>query len=593
MSDAQLLSFIRRTTPQLNPDIVNGIAAAHMTNVEADVDAMFKTVAKGFPPGLEYLGGTPCTPEEEFHYLSRRRPRRGRKKPGVKKTAREFDIAQSDTYMVKYAFRYRGETILKYLSLPFVRDGGIIYLSGTRNLISPIIADQAISHTLNGIFVIFSRAKVKIERNVVRFFRDGQLETVYQPYARIHNKTRPKHSKLRITINTTLFHYLLCKYGFHETMMRFAGVDARLLKGDDFSEDQYPSKDWVICKTATMTKPRTYYYPYYTPPDLVLLVPRGEYEKRPGLIGSMIGSFFYLADHFPRRIRPEDVDNTRLWRVLLGLVLWGDSIGEGALHDDISDHIESLDEYVDERLRSELRPIGINITDIYEFFAVIISDISDWVLSNREKISSLYDKKLSVVYYVLYDLLAQINMSYFRITASAKKRELTPADVKTHLNLIKQGFIYGLLKSSGAISTTSSPNGNKALKLTVMMVPQSNSKKKKRKSDKKRERDPSKALHVSNAEVGGYCTLTKTEPSALARINPCVRTNERGIVLRNPEFKELLDRCQELIKQTAYPSEEAPEEDGDDDDEEEDLTEAAIAEVDPDIDIDDNDSEEE
>ncbi len=552
MSDTQLLGFIRRTTPKLNPDIVNGVATVHLTNVEAKVDSMFRTIAKGFPPGLEYLGGVPCTPEEEFMRLTHRQAQRGRRHASERKSAREFDIAQSDTYMVKYLFSYRGEIIEKYLSLPFVRDGGIMYLSGTRFVISPILADQAITYHLNDIFVIFSRAKVKIERSIARFIMDDRLETVFQPHARIHNKKGSKYNKPRITISTTLFHYLLCKYGFYETMSRFAGVEAVLLRANEYSEDHYPSDKWVVCKSATMTKPRTYTYPYYTPTDLVLLVPRDAYEKRSRLIGSMIGSFFYLADHFPQRILPDTVDSTRLWRVLLGLILWGDSIGEGTLHDDVSDHIESLDEYVDERLRSDLRPIGINITDIYEFFAVVISDISEWVISNREKINSLYDKKLSVVYYVFYDLQAQINVFYFRIIASVKKRELTVADVKTHLNTIKTGFIYELLKSSGAISTTSSPNSNKALKITVMMVPQSNSKKKKRKSDKKREKDPSKKLHVSHAEIGGYSALTKAEPSALARLNPCVIIDERGIVQRNPKHKELLDSCQDMIKQTSY-----------------------------------------
>jgi len=552
--DPQLHQFIRETTPQLNPDITNGIATKHARERERYVDEMFRAIAKGFPPGLEYHGGTPCSPEEEFANLSKRQPRRGRRKQGVQQSKREFDIARSDTYMVKYRFTYKGEEIKTYLSLPDISDGGIIYLSGTRYLISPILADQVISVGLNDIFVVFSRSKVTFKRMNVRFYADGRLETVYQPHSQVHHKKDKSKNKPKIAMKTTMFHYLLCKYGFDETFTRFAGTRPKVVKRADYNVDDYPTDDWVACSTATMSKPKTYGYFDYVPTDLIVLVPRVDYEdpKKANMIQSMIGSFYYLADHFSQRIQPEYLESLRLWRILMGLILWGDHIPQGELHDDISTHIESLDEYVDERLRIKFRHINMQVNDIYEFFAIVIDRLSDWILGARDNISSLYGKELSVLYYVFYDLLSAINNFYFRIKAASSKKELTVTDINNHLaSTIRTGFIYSLLKGSGVISTVSSPNGNKALKLTAIMVPQSKSTKM-RKGDT-RGQDPSKRLHVSNAEIGGFCNLPKSEPSAWARVNPCVKTDNRGAVLRDPRFVDMLDTYQDWIKQSRQP----------------------------------------
>lgn len=549
--DTQLLNFIRKTTPELNPVITHGIATYHMRSAEKYIDDIFRAVAKGFPPGLEYRGGVPCTLEEEFAYLSKRQPRRGRRKQGQQQSKREYDIAQSNTYMMKYLFNYKGEEIKTYLSLPFVSDGGIIYLSGTRYLISPILADQVISVGMNNIFVIFSKAKVTFNRTPTRYFADGVLDTVYQAHALVHNKKEKTKAKPKIVLKTTMVHYLLCKYGMTESYKRFAKTDVKVITADQYNTTDYPVDDWVVCQSATNSRPKTYGYADYIPTNVLVLVPRKDFEDpaRNNMIRCMTATFFYLADHFPHRIKPEYVDSLRLWRVLMGLALWGDHIGEGELHDDISTHIGSLDEYVDERLKMKFRHIGMQVNDIYEFFAIVVDKLSDWVLNGRNNINSLYGKELSVLYYMFYELLSQINNFYFRIKAASAKKELTATDISNHLaSTVRTGFIYSLLKNSGVISSVSSPNSNMALKLTAIMVPQSKSSKQ-RKSDT-RGQDPTKRLHVSNAEIGGFCNLPKSEPSAWARVNPCVRTDNRGAVQRDPRFLEMLDTYQEWIKNT-------------------------------------------
>jgi hypothetical protein len=98
------------------------------------------------------------------------------------------------------------------------------------------------------------------------------------------------------------------------------------------------------------------------------------------------------------------------------------------------------------------------------------------------------------------------------------------------------------------LSTTSSPGDNKAFKLTAILIPQSSSHKGAGGKDRGVINDPSKRLHVSVAEIGGYSNLPKSEPSGRARLNPCVWLTDKYVVMRNEYLRPLLDKVQQMIK---------------------------------------------
>jgi hypothetical protein len=105
-----------------------------------------------------------------------------------------------------------------------------------------------------------------------------------------------------------------------------------------------------------------------------------------------------------------------------------------------------------------------------------------------------------------------------------------------------------MTKGHGEVSTVSTPGDNKAFKATAILVPQSSSSRTSNKKDRAVINDPSKRLHVSVAEVGGYANLPKAEPSGRSRINPHLQIDEKGVVLRNPEFVPKLDSIQEMLR---------------------------------------------
>jgi hypothetical protein len=518
----------------MNEDIANGLAVKHFHDVEKYVDLVFKSAAKGFPLGLKYVDGKRCTPQEELAVVT--------KKKGSK---RMYDVARSDIYMMKYTFSYNGEELEpRYLYLPFVSDAGTITIGGSRFNISPLLTDRVISVGVSSIFIRLLRDRLTFERMSQHYMVDGKRETVQVAWSLIYHKNA-KMKKLRPTVkaNCTLMHYLLCKYGFYETFQRF-GHCKPVVGGSEINKNVYPEDEWVIC-SSTQVKPKGCGRGFYEPTNIRVAIRK---EEMTPMVKNMLGGFFYIVDHFPTYMPPEWVDSKRQWMILLGHIIFSGTINAGKLYDDIADHMTSLDEYLDSLIMMKLHDIGVHVDDIYQVFAIVIEKFNDWLLAATDKVASMYDKELSILPFSLYEITSAIFKLYFKLKAASKK-ELTAKEIVATMNLtLRTGLIFSLTKGHGEVSTISTPGDNKATKITSMLVPQSASNRQSQRKDRAVLNDPSKRLHVSVAEVGGYSNLPKSEPSGRSRINPHVRIDPKGVVLRKPEYVEMLDQIQELIK---------------------------------------------
>src|SRR5699024_9510575 len=59
---------------------------------------------------------------------------------------KSYNIAKNDTYMVKVLFEFKGKQLPPYyMSLPFVREAGLITINGSNFLISPVLIDEGLS----------------------------------------------------------------------------------------------------------------------------------------------------------------------------------------------------------------------------------------------------------------------------------------------------------------------------------------------------------------------------------------------------------------------------------------------------------------
>jgi len=525
-------------TPPLNDLVANGIAVRDMKHAEKYIDDVWRSVEKEFPPEFKYLGCERCPFPEEYRETIRKRTVRP-----------SYDIAESNFYMVKYYFSFKGEKLKpKYIYLPYVTENCTIHISNGRYLVSPVLADRVISIGLNYVFIRLLRDRMTFEKLNHHFKVDDVRETVSVVWSNVYHKTE-QMKKLKNPLSKmkcTLAHYLFCKYGYTEAMQRFAHTTP--VVGDHTTIDvhQYPPDQWVICK-SNQTKPKGVGFGPWLPSNLRIAIRREDFE-RTRMAKNLTAGLFYVVDHFPEFFEnPANANDSRWMMILMGQIIWAPSVPYGRLQNDTAAHIASLDDYIDSIMIDKFKQIEKPITDLYQLFALLVDNFDQWLLDGADKVNSMYDKELNVIGFLLETLTFLIVRLNFRLKAAAKK-ELKLRDVENALQQVKQGALFSLVKTSGCLSTTSSPGDNKAFKLTTILIPQTASQKGVGKSDRGSTTDATKRLHVSVAEIGGYSNVPKSEPSGRARLNPHVLLDECGMVQRHEDLRELLDQVESQIK---------------------------------------------
>lgn len=529
--------FVDADTPPLNELVANGLAVEHMTHAERYIDDVWRSVAKEFPAEFQYLGCRRCTHTEEYRETVRKR--------SVRST---YDVAQTSFYMMQYNFAFQGQKLKpKYIYLPFVTENCTIYISNGRYLVSPVLADRVISVGLNYVFIRLLRDRMTFEKLNHHFKVNDERETVSVVWSNVYHKTEQmKKLKNPLKMKCTLAHYLFCKYGFTETMERFAHTKPIVGDHNTIDSRTYPPDQWVICK-SNQTKPKGVGFGPWTPSNLRIAIRKEDFERSP-MAKNLVAGLFYVVDYFPERFEdPRWVDDTRWMMILMGQIIWAPSVPEGRLANDCAAHIASLDDYIDSIMIDKFKEIDRPVGDLYELFAMLVENFNQWLLEGADKINSMYGKELNVIGFLLETLTFLIVRLNFRLKAAAKK-ELKLRDVENALQQVKQGALFSLVKTSGCLSTTSSPGDNKAFKLTTILIPQTASQKGVGGKDRGVIDDPTKRLHISVAEIGGAFNIPKSEPSGRARLNPHVRLSENGLVLRHDDLIDRLDTVEEKIK---------------------------------------------
>lgn len=532
--DTRLFDYIHEQFPKFNRTICDGLATEHLRVVERYIDRIWRCAEPGFPEGLRYEGYQRATPYEEFQVA-----------PAKQKSKRIFEMARSDIYLVKYLFSYHGEMLPpRYLYLPFVRDGGIITLMGSTFSVSPVLADRAISVGVDSLFVPLNRDKLVFRRRLHHFMINGERTNSYIVWSNIYHaqRDRSKQGMNFLNMDATPVHYLLARFGFTRTFAEFANASVFVGRSNEITEEKFPSNEWYICRSCGI-KPSGLKWRTYYPNDITLAVRKSEYTFT---VSSMIAAFFYIVDHFPDRISPEYVDDVTMWRVTLGKVAIDQTTSEGKLLNNVEAHLTSLDGYVDYMVKDWLREDGIEVNDIYDLFIYVIDVMPEFLAQSGSEISSMYGKRLTLLRYVMMDVIKGIFNFMFAFKTGAKK-EVTVTEIKNAMNrYLKPRLVIRMNRGHGEVGSISSPGDNKVFKITGCIVLQANTTQSTKHST--RNIDPSKFLHASIAEVGSFNNLPKSSPTGTSRINPYVRIDDAGGIQRDTRKVELIDRVQSQIQ---------------------------------------------
>lgn len=547
--DHALFDLLAERAPKMNPAITKGYSTFMLSQAEDYLDKMIRALEPDFPPDFRYHGIVRCTPEEEYRDILKQLSRQNAK----------IEFAPTTTYMVKLVFSFQGEIIEPptYVHLPYVTDGGLMRIHGSLYHISPVMADRVISVGADSIYIPIGRAKLTFKRLLHPMLVDGVRETTYVYWSRIHNlsaKMREDAKKRKVQGETTLGHYLFARYGVKGVFRQYCNTDVWIGNRNDPYLETLDQDQWVVCSSVThegLFRPRGVKDRYnYRGSQLAVAIPRKDYNLT---TASLLCNLFYVADHFPTRVLAEYLNETdlaselRLWRVLIGLLLTGSPDGEGKVLENMETHFSSLEGCLDYEARKDLSNVGVYCQNVFDLLYWIIDNFSAEVASSGKKVSSLYDKQLVVLRYILSDITSGINKFMFRLSsAEFTRRQLTKNEIKKTLqDHIRPYAIFKIRSNREGVSSISSSSDNMYFHITSSVVQQSDLSKKTKKSAKKASLDdPSRLLHVSIAEVGCYNAVSKSDPTGRSKLNPYLLLNSDGTFHRREDLIETLDTIQ-------------------------------------------------
>lgn len=525
--------LVRDSVPKINPKLGNGLAVDHFKQLENYIDSVHRAVAERFPAGLKYLGLTQVDPIAQFREETRSKSQHS--------SRHIYDMAKSCVYMVGIRFQWEDTPpFTQHIYLPYVEQGGTTMFNGSKYAVVPVLADRIISIGPGYVFLRLNKTRITIKNHGFRYICNDRVEEVYVTHGQIHhNKERGPNPSQYVNANHTVVHYLLCKYGFSEMFRKFVGCVPKVISVKDIAQHQ--SADVVICRTLGNKPAR--FKGDHTPTQIALVIPRSHYKEH---MKSLVAGFFYVTDHFPFRVVPNYMDDVRLWRVLLGHLIWSPYFSEGRLIADVDTHFDSLDSYIDTVTQRKINAEKINVKDIYELLAYVNENYTTWQLKADDTVRSMYGKELSILTFVCSDLTNAINQWHFRLTSAAKK----PLDRDRIMDLVSKSLkrkdVFKITRGHGELISKGTSGDNMALQITCNLIPQTDSTKRQKATPS--AQDASWQLDASIAEVGGYSSLPKNRPDGRARLNLYLQIDETGGVVRSEQYRSLIDSVQEKIR---------------------------------------------
>lgn len=526
--------MVESVLPKTNETVMDGLAVDIMKSAEEYVDRAFKHSNSWLPPGLRYERYERCTYMEEYQIATKTRTGK-----------RTYNLAPSSVYMVKFFFSFKGKELPpRYIYLPFVGDAGILYMSGVKYHLSPVMSDKTVSVGRDSIFVRTLGNKINFFQVHHSIVVNDARENTFVIWAPVHHKSQKNASEVTTKAVTSVMHYLFAGMGFTEVFRKYAGF-VPVVGLEDITPESYPPDRWVIIESSsarTGIKPKTCIDGYYQPTLIKLAVP---VEYWTVVTKQFVSGLFYILDHFPAHFAPGYLDDKKLWTVLLGHIVHTGLYGDGKLYSLMRGPVQNLDSYMDPDAIRKLKEKGADVKDFYDLAVYLIHQFDNISIEGQDREPVMYDKSLELLPDALGDITESLRRTIFILGKLIRSREntTTPENALTEKDVIDtfnrtmtMKVVFGL--KDKIISEAVSYCGDcKYPKLTSRLVEQQARSGGARDTGRKTLTDDDH-LDASQIEGGSILYLSKNNPYPAARINPFV-TIDKGTntIVKNPDPK--------------------------------------------------------
>lgn len=529
-----LSDFIEARSPKFNRKMVEGLCYHQLNNSLQYLDDFIRYSTSGkTKTHLTYLGCRSLTPKEEYRLTV-----------DGKKNKYICDIAQSDLYAVEFRFSYTGvpEEKKVFMYLPYLAKGNTLHISGAKFLVSPVLADKVISIGDSVIFVNVRTAKYNFRRIFHLINVNGVM--ISSPVI-ITELYRNQSKKLENTTKAvpTLLHYLLGVYGYSKTMMMMLGFIPKITYGVPIDGD---SK--VVIKSSGAT-PRGYIKEksLYRTSNMHVVIDADQNTEDAQYI---IGNLFYLIDNFPESLTLANLEDTVIWKKLLGEIIHSGNYQISYIMEKMNTHFKDLLSDLDSITVNKIRDVGHDVVHMIDLLAVILGNYNRWIMTADAK--TLYNTKAyEVEIYALNKIISNITKCVLDISKEELRIEGVPLEPKDFNKIIdrylKRKSIYALRNDKLITASIEYAGDHLYPKNTSVIVEQESNP-----ININKEPDSStverKRLSAPMITVGSILGLTKKNPTPIVRMNPYVTTDPvTNTVLPHPLYADIIERTGHLL----------------------------------------------
>lgn len=457
-------------TPRINKQITDGNADDVLDAMPMYLDDFFRSGLGALSPkiNLTYMGYRKMGPKEEYDTMVTR---------GTGTVP--YDLSHSDVYVVEFRFEYNGVIINRPIYLPYAGKGNIMVVGGTNYHITPVLSDTVISPSSDGVFIRLLKAKLNFTAASRYFMVNGDRVAGNVIHGNILSPNLKQITDRigRPLTSTSL--YLLGKYGLVETLKKYGRVNDVYVTTNDVYSD---SPDMIVYSSC-QNKPRGLKMVPYMPHNVKIVVTGDKMDR--AFVDNLVYGVIYTLDILPLLetdmvdlITSKDVaTEIKFWRITLGKVIYKNSFSIERIAQDLDEHYEALNGYIDDIINRKLLEVGIKIDNMFDLLALTIGNYNNWVLTSKEYNSNIENRYIDILYYLTCDIIIGFN----RVILSLNKRitktnEISTKEVSKVLsNELGSKRVYRLTKSSEpnlAVSVVDSSSDIRYPKITAILEDQ-------------------------------------------------------------------------------------------------------------------------
>ena len=530
-----LKHLIEKNTPKFNEITMEGISRKILGNITQYLNNVIESAINTLDNNIDfnYKGFRFLTPEEDF-------------KNNITSSynKNEVDITQSYLYKVEFIFEYNGDEIRKIISLPFVERGGLIKMSNTIYAIVPVLSEYPVAPApaKGEVFIRLLRDKLNVRKLERPILIDGERKIKEVIYA---NTFKLQLRDKSVNQNVPIILYPIIKHGLMGAFKHYFNTEPIITTNDELNPNEMAEKGYTEFTTIGR-KPRKYRGVNYVPHRVKIYVKK---EDVTPTLETFIAGLIYIFDLLPnqtldlkrilgKKKKPStEFDEFKLndedlfWIITLGYLIFGPNrFGLTRVIEDMVEHINILNGYLDEIIKEKLREMNIDVPDFYELLFWTLDNF-DFMVMNYEKYSSNIDNRyIEILYYVLFDFIVSTNKAFLELKRTASKGKLSLKEAnRIFTSYITPKKIFNLIKAGSmniAVMPLSDYSGdNLYWKATSILEDQNKADGIKRSSKKNTLPANTRILRGEDIVFGSILNLKKKHPSPRFSLNPFVNVD--------------------------------------------------------------------